>query len=403
MFGNSPSRYFLFFVFLVSLVSTQPSLADSWEKTLAEAKGQTVYFNAWGGSDAINRYIQWAADEVESRFGVKVEHVKIDDTANVVARILAEKTAGRNSKGSVDLVWVNGENFRTLKVNGLLQKPWTQDLPAYTNVDTDGKPTTIIDFGEPVDHLEAPWGMAQLVFMHDTASLPTPPKSMAALAAYAKANEGRISYPKPPNFHGTTFIKQALLELVADPSVLLNEADQASIANVTAPLWAYLDELHPHLWRDGKNFPSDGPAMRQLLDDGELDIALTFNPSEASRAIADGQLAETIRTYIHNSGTIGNTHFVAIPFNSDVAAGSKVFANFLMSPEAQARKADPDVWGDPTVLDVAELNAKDRELFAKIPRGVATLSPEELSPTLPEPHASWVTVLETEWQKRYGQ
>ena len=403
MFGNSPSRYFLFFVFLVSLVSTQPSLADSWEKTLAEAKGQTVYFNAWGGSDAINRYIQWAADEVESRFGVKVEHVKIDDTANVVARILAEKTAGRNSKGSVDLVWVNGENFRTLKVNGLLQKPWTQDLPAYTNVDTDGKPTTIIDFGEPVDHLEAPWGMAQLVFMHDTASLPTPPKSMAALAAYAKANEGRISYPKPPNFHGTTFIKQALLELVADPSVLLNEADQASTANVTAPLWAYLDELHPHLWRDGKNFPSDGPAMRQLLDDGELDIALTFNPSEASRAIADGQLAETIRTYIHNSGTIGNTHFVAIPFNSDVAAGSKVFANFLMSPEAQARKADPDVWGDPTVLDVAELNAKDRELFAKIPRGVATLSPEELSPTLPEPHASWVTVLETEWQKRYGQ
>ena len=383
-------------------IASAGSQATSWDDTVSAAKGQTVYFNAWGGSDAINSYIQWAGDQVEQQYGVKVEHVKITDAAAVVARILAEKTAERSEDGSVDLMWVNGENFRNLKTNELLQAPWTQDLPSYALVDTENKPTTTVDFGEPVNNLEAPWGMAQLVFIHDTAQLAEPPRSMRAMLAHAKANPGRVSYPKPPNFHGTTFIKQALLELTADANLLQAPAGETDSAAVTAPLWAYLDELHPVLWRDGKNFPADGPQMRQLLDDGELDIALSFNPSEASRAIADGQLAKTVRTYIHDGGTIGNTHFVAVPFNAKAKEGAMVFANFLMSVPAQAHKASPDVWGDPTVLAMDKLDKTAEEVFDSIPLGIATLSPAELSPTLLEPHASWVELLEGEWQKRYG-
>ena len=387
---------------IASTVST-PALSESWSDVEAEARGQTVYFNAWGGSDAINRYIGWAAKQTETRYGVTVEHVKIDDTAAVVARILAEQTAGRDTDGTVDLVWVNGENFRTLKTNGLLFGPWTQDAPNYALVDTVGKPTTTLDFGEPVDNLEAPWGMAQLVFMHDTASGNAPPTSMSELRAFAEANPGRVTYPNPPNFHGTTFIKQALLELTDDPSVLTSPADQATdIDAVLAPLWDFLDALHPHMWRSGDNFPKDAQVMRQLLDDGEIDISLSFNPNEASRAIAEGQLPETVRTYIHSEGTLGNTHFVAVPYNSSNSAGARVFANFLMSAEAQAEKANPDVWGDPSVLAQGKLDDTARALFDALPLGIATLSPAELSPTLPEPHASWVTELESRWQSRYG-
>ncbi|MEM7376984.1 MAG: ABC transporter substrate-binding protein [Pseudomonadota bacterium] len=385
-----------------SVVSMSVASAD-WSNVEAEAKGQTVYFNAWGGSDAINRYIAWAADETRARHGVTVEHVKIDDTAAVVARILAEQTAGRTSDGTVDLIWVNGENFRTLKSNGLLHGPWTQDAPNYALVDTEGKPTTTLDFGEPVDNLEAPWGMAQLVFMHDTARGAEHPTSMAELLAYAEANPGRVTYPNPPNFHGTTFIKQVLLELTDTPNALIAPASEAAdIDAVLSPLWTFLDALHPHMWRKGENHPKDAQVMRQLLDDGEIDISLSFNPNEASRAIADGQLPETVRTYIHSGGTLGNTHFVAVPFNSSNAAGAKVFANFLMSAGAQAEKANPDIWGDPSVLAQGKLSDKDRAHFDALPLGVATLSPAELSPTLPEPHASWVRELETRWQQRYG-
>ncbi|NBC94780.1 MAG: ABC transporter substrate-binding protein, partial [Deinococcus-Thermus bacterium] len=368
-----------------------------WQAVRDAAEGQTVYFNAWGGADAINDYIAWAGEQTMARYGVELVHVRVADIAETVSRILAEKTAGRTDDGSVDLVWINGENFAAMKENDLLGAPFVEALPNFDLVDTAGKPTTLVDFTVPTDGLEAPWGMAQLVFMHDTHWLPEAPASLTALAEGVGAGDIRFTYPRPPAFLGTTFLKQALITLADDPAVLQEPASAADIEAVTAPLWAFLDALHPHLWRGGRAFPENGPAMLRLLDDGEVDVAFSFNPAEASAAIENGELPETVRTFVFDGGMLGNTHFVAIPFNASAREGAMVVANFLLSPEAQARKADPTVWGDPTVLDVAALPEADRALFDALPRGVATLSPEALGPTLPEPHPSWTDAIEAEW------
>jgi putative thiamine transport system substrate-binding protein len=79
-----------------------------------------------------------------------------------------------------------------------------------------------------------------------------------------------------------------------------------------------------------------------------------------------------------------------------------VCANFLLSPEAQARKENAEVWGDPTVLSMARLDPAERKLFDDLPRGIATPTPDQLGRPLPEPHASWVAVLEQSWLKRYS-
>lgn len=374
-----------------------------WSGILEKARGQKVYFNAWGGSDAINDYIRWAGEQVADRYGVEVIHVKVTDIGDVVGRILAEKSAGRADGGTVDLMWINGENFRAMKEQGLLPEPYTQLLPNYRLVDTVDKPTTMFDFTVPVENLEAPWGMAQLVFIYDTARVAMAPRNMQELLAFAEKNPGRVTYPAPPNFHGTTFIKQALLELTADPSLLSSPVADADFAAATAPLWAFLDKLHPLMWRGGKSFTSSASEMKTLLADGEIAISLSFNPNDASNAIANGELPESVRTYVHEGGTIGNTHFLAVVFNSSNKEGAMVFADFLMSPEAQARKADPAVWGDPTVLALDKLNPEQRKLFDGIKQGVATLSPAELGKVRLEPHASWVEALEKAWLSRYSK
>ena len=171
---------------------------------------------------------------------------------------------------------------------------------------------------------------------------------------------------------------------------------------VAAPLFAYLDELNPLLWRGGKAFPQNYPAMKQLLADNEVDIIFAFNPSEASSAIANGELPDTVRSFTFPGGTLANTHFVAIPYNAAAKAGALVAADFLISPEAQARKQDPKIWGDPTVLAVSKLDAADRTRFDALDLGVATLKPDELGPALDEPHPSWMDRIETEWKRRYG-
>ncbi len=393
-----------FLLLTLSLLSgaVGPAAAD-WNDVLATARGQTVYWNAWGGDQRINAYIAWVGREAQQRHGVNLRHVKLSDTAEAVSRVLAEKTAGRDSGGSVDLIWINGENFAAMKRTGLLRAPWTAQLPNYRYVDVAGKPTTTVDFTVPVDGLEAPWGMAQLVFAYDSAQLPAPPGSIPALLEWAKANRGRFTYPQPPNFLGTTFLKQALIELVADPGRLQQPVPEAAdFAALTAPLWDYLDALHPALWRRGKLFPQNGPSQRRLLGDGEIDIGVSFHPAETSGAVADGELPDTMRTFVLDGGTIGNTHFVAIPYNAKAPQGAMVVADLLMSPLAQARKQDPRQWGDFTVLDLAKLSAEDRARFDSLPLGVATLSPQQLGRTLLEPHPSWMERIEAAWQERYA-
>ncbi|MDP2734462.1 MAG: ABC transporter substrate-binding protein [Hoeflea sp.] len=377
----------------------------NWEAVLSEAKGQTVYFNAWGGSENINSYIDWAGQTLKQRFGVTVVHVKLDDTANAVATVLAEKAAGKNEGGSVDLIWINGENFASMKRQQLLMSPdWTTSLPNWAYVDHENTPTILTDFTIPTEGLESPWGGAKMVFFHDTARTPSDsvPRSSAELLAWAEKNPGRFSYPQPPDFIGSSFLKQVLAETIADGSKLSQPVNEASFAEDVAPLFAYLDQLHPNLWRGGKAYPQNYPDMKQKLADGELDIIFAFNPSEASAGIAAGELPDTVRSFTYTKGTLGNTHFVAIPYNAASMAGALVLANFLISPEAQARKQDPSVWGDPTVLSMDKLSAGDRAAFDALDLGIATLKPDELGPALDEPHPDWMERIEGEWLRRYG-
>ncbi|MEY1557215.1 ABC transporter substrate-binding protein [Yoonia sp. R2331] len=382
----------------VALAQTDPA---DWDAVTAAAEGQTVYWNAWGGSTTTNDFIAWVGDRVAEDYGVTLEHVKLTDTADAVTRVLAEKQAGEDEDGAIDMIWINGANFAAMKEQDLLFGPFAEQLPNWAFVDVDGK-TVQTDFTVPVEGFEAPWAMAQVVFIHDTADLAEPLGDMVQILNWAQANPGRFTYPQPPDFLGTTFLKQALVDLLDDPSALAEPATDANYDAVTAPLWAYLDELTPALWREGRAYPATGPAQLQLIADGEVDLAISFSPGEATAAIANNQLPDTVRTFVLDGGTIGNASFVAVPYNSGSTEGAMVVANFLMSPEAQARAQDPNILGYGTVLNMDALSADDRAAFDALELGIATLSPAELGTVQAEPHPSWMTRIADDWVQRYG-
>ena len=376
--------------------------AGDWQSVLTEAAGQTVYWHAWGGDTKINDFIAWVGAEANTRYGVTIEQVKLASTADAVARVLAEQEAGQSSGGAVDMIWINGENFAAMKNKGLLHGPFADGLPNWPLVDVMGKPAVVTDFTLASEGYESPWAMAQLVFEYDSARQPSPPKSLAALVEWIKANPGKFTYPQPPDYLGTTFLKQALYGVMPEPAILQSPVDDAIYASATAPLWAMLDEVHPFLWRKAAAFPTNEPAMAQLLADAEIDISFAFNPGRASAEIAAGNLPDTVRTFVLDGGTIGNASFVAIPFNAAHRAGALVVANLLLEPMVQARAQDPAVLGFQTVLNMAALGPEDRARFDNLALGVATLSPADLGPVLLEPHASWMTRISGDWVNRYG-
>ncbi|MEJ2642189.1 MAG: ABC transporter substrate-binding protein, partial [Desulfosarcinaceae bacterium] len=306
--------------------------AEEWQATLEAAKGQTVDWFMWGGSPAVNAYVNgYVADTLAKRYDINLKQVPVKDIAEIVGKLLVEKQAGKTSGGKVDLMWINGENFRTCKRHQLLSAPFADQLPNIKYVDT-AKPSVRNDFGEPVAGLEAPWGSAQVVMIYDTARTPEPPRTVSALIDWIRAHPGRFAYPAPPDFTGSVFVRHIFYHVAGSVGAWQGDFDRRAFAKAADQTYSLLKELAPALWRQGSTYPESPVRMNQLFADGEIDFSFSYHQAEASKKINDGLFPKTVRTFVFDEGTIANTHFVAIPFNAAHTAGAKVVANLLLSP-----------------------------------------------------------------------
>ena len=382
-----------------------------WQQIEAQGKNKDVYFYAWGGDPQINAYLQWAAEEVDDKYNINLVHVKLSDTSEAVSRVLAEKSANNNNEGSVDLIWINGANFATMSENSLLLNQWANKLPNFALTDPENNPAINFDFGVPTNGMEAPWGQVSLTFYYDSLSTNKPPTTLNELVNWTAQNPGRFSYPKPPDFLGMSFLKYALVMLHEQQDAQTGENTQAQLnlpANeqntemVLAPLWTFLDDLHPTLWRKGEQFVQTGAHMRRLVDDTELSLAFSFSAPEIPAAVQRYDLPQSIRSYAMSDGSLSNTHFVAIPYNASHPQAAQLVANFLLSPEAQAKKQTSSVWGDKTVLVQSTLSPEQQALFKTNKPHPSALPVDAIKRTVNEPHPSWVDAIMQGWQIRYG-
>ncbi|MGM8909064.1 ABC transporter substrate-binding protein [Psychrobacter sp. 1U1] len=401
----------------ISASTVSPTTGDlnqtlsSWQQIEAQGKNQDVYFYAWGGDPQINAYLQWAAKQVDDKYNINLVHVKLSDTSEAVSRVLAEKSANNNEEGSVDLIWINGANFATMSENSLLLKQWANKLPNFALTDPENNPAVNFDFGVPTNGMEAPWGQASLTFYYDSLSTDKPPTTLNELVNWTAQNPGRFSYPKPPDFLGMSFLKYALVMLHEQQDAKTGEnikaqlnlpATEQNTNMVLAPLWKFLDDLHPTLWRKGEQFVQTGAHMRRLVDDTELSLAFSFSAPEIPAAVQRYDLPKSIRSYAMSDGSLSNTHFVAIPYNASHPQAAQLVANFLLSPEAQAKKQMPAVWGDKTVLVQSTLDPEQQALFKTSKPHPSALPVDAIKRTVNEPHPSWVDAIMQGWQARYG-
>ncbi len=394
------------FLILIFLTVTAPALVQAetknevltWEEAVKAARGQTVDWYMWGGSPAVNKYVNgYLATELKKRYGITLRQVPVKDIAEVVSKLVVEKQAGKDSDGSVDLMWINGENFRTCKDQKLLYGPFADKLPNQQYVDWSN-PTIKNDFGTPVQGMESPWGSAQMVMIYDSARTPRPPKSIAALIDWIKAHPGRFTYPAPPDFTGSVFVRHIFYHAAGSVDIWQGDYTEAEFNKAADATYAILSDLKKSLWREGDTYPESPVRMNTLFADGEVDFSFSYHQGEASRNILDGLFPKTVRTFVFDEGTITNTHFVAIPYNAKDTAAAMVVANFLLSPEAQLEKAKPDVWGDFSTLSPSKLPASWQEKFKDLPRGAATLDDAELQAhQLPEPPSKILVQLEKGW------
>jgi len=318
---------------------------NNWDSVLAAAKGQTVNWYIWGGSDSINAFVDnFYGKALKERYDITLNRVPLADTADAVNQVLSEKQAGKDP-GAVDLIWINGENFFTLKQANMLYPDWAQKLPNSALVNWDN-PAINLDFGNPVDNLESPWSSAQFQFIYDSARTNADelPHSYSELKDWACAHPGRFTYVAPDGsggFLGTRFAKGALYE-ISGGAEQWQKLDQALWDQHAPALWDYFNELAPCLWRNGETYPKDESELINLFANNEVDLSMTNDITGAGRWIADGRMPETARAFVFDNYMIGDFNYVAIPLNAPNKAAALVLANLLLDPELQAAQILPE-------------------------------------------------------------
>jgi putative spermidine/putrescine transport system substrate-binding protein len=370
----------------------------TWQEIVDEARGSELFWYMWGGSDSINRFVQgYVADRLLSEYEITLEMVPVTDASIFVSQVLGERQAGRLTGGSVDVMWINGENFRSMKENGLLFGPYAEKLPNLQYVDTND-PTVANDFGFPVDGYESPYGSAQMVMVYDQERVPEPPRTIPALLAWIRENPGRFTYPAPPDFTGSAFVRHIFYYAAGGYQNLLGPFDQELFDEIAADAWAILNELEPYLWRQGRTYPESITQQQGLFANQEVDFGMNYNPSAAANLVSQGRYPESTRTFVFDGGTIGNTHYLAIPFNATNKPAAMVLANLVLDPAVQFEKALPQVWGDLPVVSVSRLPQQWQDAFRDLPRPPSVLPPSELQRSrLPELQSTWLESIERGW------
>lgn len=368
-----------------------------WVDILSTAKGQTVNWYMWGGSQDTNNWVNgYVTTQVSERYGITL-NVVFSEILDSISHVRDEHAAGRHANGTVDLIWINGENFQTMRNENLLYGHWSRYLPNSIFVNWNDE-TISKDFGRSIDGYESPYGKAQIVMVYDKAKVGSPPTTINRLIEWIKANPGKFTYPALPDFTGSAFVRHVCYWAAEGYEVFLTEFNQDAYEKYLPGCYQTLNEIEPFLWAQGKTYPQSSTDLEELFKAGEVYFDIDYQISNASERVEQGVYPPMTRTFVFESGTLGNTHYVAIPYNSPHKAAAMVVANFLLSPDAQLDKISG--WGDTPALDPLLLSVEWRQRFIDNPRGVATLPAGVLAEhRLPEPLPEWLEAIEQGWEK----
>ena len=367
----------------------------SWEEILEAAKGTTVTFYGWGGDENRNNWLNTTvADYVKENYDVTLEVVgmNIDD---ILAKLSGEKQAGLAS-GSIDMIWINGENFYSAKDNGLLYGPFTEKLPNMANYIDLEDPETLNDFCMPIEGYEAPYAKAQMVMYADTAVTPDLPASAEELLVFCQKYPGKVTYPALPDFTGSAFVRNLIYEICGWEQFQTMEADYDTVKAAIEPALEYLRTLNPYLWNEGKTFPDSSTTVDAMFADGELVMNMSYGPFSVATGIAEGTYTETTQTFVFDKGTIGNTNYMASAANSPNKAGAMVVINAIISGDIQLTQYAQ--LRELPVVATEKLNDAEKAAFDAVDLGQGVLSQAELlAHRLPEMPASLVPIIEQIW------
>ena len=404
----------------------------SWEGVVNQAKGTTVNFFTCGGCPKYNIWIDsYLTPQLKTLYNINLVRKPITGPTSVALQLVEDQIALKPgaSNVSVDLIWLNLENFARLRNppsggSSNAYGPWAMKIPSAGNFDFSSPPITF-DGGLPTAGYEFPYDGAQCVFIYNGNKVASEADlklihTVDGLKAWITANPGKFTYAAPAmdasgatgDYTGSAFIRHVFYTLAAPYTDFLTTADTTALYNARAPkFFQFLRDIEPALYSAAfdssfvgrtHSYPKNNSIVDTLFGRQATYLTISYTPSYAADMVAKKAWDAAVvnpQAYVLTGGTLANTNFVAIPVTSKNKLGAVVAANFLGSPQANYYRAL--TLG---ALPVVDLQAEAfttggwQAAFDTIDRSPRTPSAQQLAAgKLAELSPAYITKIQRDW------
>ncbi|HEX5246055.1 MAG TPA: extracellular solute-binding protein [Gaiellaceae bacterium] len=245
------------------------------------------------------------------------------DDGTTLARI-GSAVKGRHWPG-IDLI--DGGLVTTLASAGLNQPVSKATAPNIKKVNSD--------LLVPVKGAAIPYRGSSVVLAYNTDHVKSPPKTLADLLGWIKANPGKFTY-NSPNTGGSGY---SFAETVVDSFISaadLKQMDQGYVPSLESDWKQGLDTLHSlNKYVYQGVYPNGNAAVLQLLAQGQIWVAPVWS-DQALTALSNGQLGPNIKlTQVSSPSFTGGAAYLAVPKTARHKKVLYKFVNYILSPEAQ--------------------------------------------------------------------
>jgi putative spermidine/putrescine transport system substrate-binding protein len=334
-------------------VSADTNILDLWEKTLVPA------FN--------KEYPQYDVKVTFDRNGA--------NDAQTLAKITAAVATKRDP--GIDLI--DGGMTTTLGTSGLLFPLTGNLLPNLKMV-----PKVLVTNGKG----GIPYRASTVLMAYNSKNVKTPPKSLADVLTWIKANPGKFTYNAPSGGgSGYSFVQTVLDSQLSASEVqkLQTAADKETQAKWNKG-WEILRGLNKFTYGQNGTYPTNNAGTLDLLAKGLVDLAPVWSDQIAS-AIKAGTMPKDIKYYgISGPSLTGGPAFLGIPATGKNRSAARFLVNWVLSPAAQNLIVSGSMNGIP-VIPASKLDPVIGATVSDI--NIAAIRSPYLSPNAADLRTAW--------------
>lgn len=314
---------------------------------------------------------------IEETLGVNV----VLNTLNMAEMLpkLKDEKLNEVAIGTADMFILTKKGFGQLQDAGVLYGPFSNKLPNVAmNQVAENYENTWLD-GRPIDNMAVQLGKNQLVLFFDEDQMEVPPATLAELKQYIIANPGKFTFPSLDTAEGQAFVNTLAASLCDQKKLYEGKLDAKQQDALFAPVAAFLKEIRPYMWMEGKQLPKNATELDRLFKEGQVSFSMSLNQNWGVNMVREEKYPDGSKAFVLSSGTTGFGQYAVIPFNSANKSGAMAMINELLTGAMQGSKYNPKNWGNLPSVDPMKMEKTASAEITKVTVKRTALKEAELS------------------------